>query len=420
VGEFIINAVNIIFLVILSFAFFKFIPTNIKNFYWPGLLAKYSCGILYGLLYLHYYDGGDTFSYFNQGVLIADIGRNDVEAYLRFLFFNENEKAYDLAFSSIYHSRSFWMIKALSPFLILTADNYWITACYFSLFGYLGIFYLVSTLIKIYPARRFDVLICFFLFPSFVFWSSGFTKESLAIGSLFYLIGFSIKMLLRIKISKAEFILLPILLFIEWRVRVFYLSVFLLTIGIYLLFNFLSRKFKLSLAQKLVILGSSGFIFILAISQMDYSLNFSNFLEVLTYAYYDDYNKNPSNAIRYYNLEPSIFSLIINAPYALISGLFRPFIFDAQTWPMILVGIENLILLVLFIFNIKSFKKNYTSLEWTLWIYTFLLALFLALSSPNFGTLTRYKVAFLPIFLFLVLKENPILNKVGKGRIEGV
>lgn len=419
-GNFIINAVNIIFLVILSFAFFKFIPTNLKNFYWPGLLVKYSCGILYGLLYLHYYDGGDTFSYFNQGVLVADIGRNDFEVYLRFLFLNENEETYNLAYNSIYHSRSFWVTKAVSPFLILTADNYWITACYFSLLAYLGIFYLASTLIKIYPARRFDVLICFFLFPSFVFWSSGFTKESLAIGSLFYLIGFSIKICSKIKVIRMEIILLPIFLYIEWRLRVFYLAVFLLTIGIYLLSNMLSSRFKLNTLQKWTVVMGSVFIFIMAISQIDYALNFSNFFEVLTYAYYDDYNQNPSNAIQYYNLEPNIFSLIINAPYALLSGLFRPFIFDAQTWPMVLVGIENLILLILFVFNIKSFRKNYSGLEWTLWVYTFLLALFLALSSPNFGTLTRYKVAFLPIFLFLVLKENPILNKVGKGRIEGV
>jgi hypothetical protein len=41
-----------------------------------------------------------------------------------------------------------------------------------------------------------------------------------------------------------------------------------------------------------------------------------------------------------------------------------------------------------------------------------LLAIFLALSTPNFGTLSRYKIGFFPFLVFLTLYKNPLLGKI--------
>lgn len=403
------KSINISILILASFLFFKLCPPDLKKFYWPALLVKLLCGILYGLLYRHYYDYGDTFSYFSEAVKIADVGRNELGAYIRFLLFNENENSFGLSFSSVYHVRSFWMVKVVSPFLILTNNNYWLTTCYFSLFSFLGIFYLVSTLNKIYPGNKVEILISFLAFPSFVFWSSGLTKESLAIGSLFFLLGVVFRIVQETKITVWEVLLVPLLFYLEWKIRVFYLAVLILTIGVFLIYHYLSKSPLLS-RYKWVIISVSVVVSFVVITQMDYALNFSNFLDSIIYAYNTNYGTNPSNAIHFPNLS-GISSIIIYSPYALVSGLFRPFVFDAQTWPMIIVGIENLILLIFFLSRIPYLKKTYHGIEIALWFYIFILAVFLALSTPNFGTLTRYKVAFLPIFLFLLVKENPVLQK---------
>jgi hypothetical protein len=37
---------------------------------------------------------------------------------------------------------------------------------------------------------------------------------------------------------------------------------------------------------------------------------------------------------------------------------------------------------------------------------------FLALSTPNFGTLSRYRAGFLPFFVFVIAYRNPIVEWV--------
>jgi len=40
------------------------------------------------------------------------------------------------------------------------------------------------------------------------------------------------------------------------------------------------------------------------------------------------------------------------------------------------------------------------------------LAVFLALSTPNFGTLSRYRVGFIPFFVFLTACGNVLLERL--------
>ncbi len=44
--------------------------------------------------------------------------------------------------------------------------------------------------------------------------------------------------------------------------------------------------------------------------------------------------------------------------------------------------------------------------------YIILMASFLSFASPNWGSLTRYKVSFMPLFVLLLLSELPIILKL--------
>jgi hypothetical protein len=100
----------------------------------------------------------------------------------------------------------------------------------------------------------------------------------------------------------------------------------------------------------------------------------------------------------------------------LFSGLFRPFIAEARTALQLLIALENLVLMVLTAGALTQVKRLASSkhrlLLLAILIYTILMCIFLALSTPNFGTLSRYRVGFLPYFVFLLTIENPLIYKL--------
>jgi hypothetical protein len=401
------------FLIISTFSYllYRFSAGAFKPFYWPSLIIKLLCGIAYGLLYKYYFNYGDTFSYYHQGLEIAEFATVDFKGYLKLLFFDHVPDHIKLGFTLDLHPRAYWFSKVISTVLLLTGKNYWITATYLSLFSFIGIKSIGESLLKITPKDKWMIIISFFLFPTFVLWSSGLTKESLAIGSLFYMISICLLVVNNYKIKIYQVLLFILFFWVEYKVRFFYLAAFLLTIGLFTVTSLCNKRLNLTGSQKII---SALFLltaFIIGVSQMDFTLNFSYFPEYLIHAYITDFKKNPSNAIAYLQLEPTYQSIMINSPLALISGLFRPSFLDVRSIPMIFVAMENFIILILFIFNFKRIFSG-PPIQKAFWVYILILALFLAIASPNFGSLTRYKVAFLPFLLFLIMKDNYLINKL--------
>jgi hypothetical protein len=398
---------------ILAVVFYRNLSTPLKDYYWPALSLKLFCGIAYGLLYLHYFGYGDTLSYFRDGLRIAEVVRHDLIGYLKILFLDEIPDSLQLSYNPDNNPRAYWTSKTVSPLLLATGGNYWISGLYLSFFSFFGTYFLANTLLKIYAEEQLNISISFFFFPSFAFWSAGLTKESIGIGGLFFMIGLCLQILNNFKTRTYHWLLFLLFFWFVWKIRFFYLAVFLLTIGFYTIMVYINRTLNLSAISRVSIAVSIFLLTVIGISQMDVALHFLNFTDLLVSAYESDFEKNPSNAIKYFNFQPKLSSILINSPIGLISGLFRPSLIDVRTVPMAIVALENLVLLLLFIFKLKSLPKERTP-EKVMWAYIIILATFLALSSPNFGTLTRYKVAFLPMLLFLLLKDNKWMLTVGR------
>lgn len=117
--------------------------------------------------------------------------------------------------------------------------------------------------------------------------------------------------------------------------------------------------------------------------------------------------------IHYYQLEAKWGSMLLNAPWALLSGVLRPFLFEARSIFQALQGLENLVLLVLLVFGWHRWRlpTREHRLAWLATItFVIILCVLLALSTPNLGTLSRYRIAFLPFFVFLLLMNMPALR----------
>jgi hypothetical protein len=117
---------------------------------------------------------------------------------------------------------------------------------------------------------------------------------------------------------------------------------------------------------------------------------------------------SPENLIRYDALAPTWESLLTNFPKALFSGLFRPMLWEIHTPFHALLAIENSLLLLLTLFTIcQLFRYRpsdaHSTLLFAVVVYIILMATLLALASPNLGSLARYRVGFLPFFVYLVI-----------------
>lgn len=406
-------AINIFLLLLVVIWRWKRDTSPLHNFYLPALIAKCVAGVSLGIIYSTYYDTSDTFTFFQLAVDQADISRHDMGAYFNFLF--SKQEGYFLG-----EHRTIFYTKITSVLALITGNNYWITSLYYSLLSFFAVWYLSNTIARLFPEYKMAACIAFLFFPSVVFWSSGIIKESLAMTAVFFLTALFLKLWVKERISVLSILLAVICVITIFNLKYFYLAAFIPIIISALITQRLCEKLAIenSMKQILLLTGvlSCGF---LAITLLHPNFSPSRILEVIAFN-----NKvfmdvcTPDDVIHFYNLQPTWGSMLINSPWAFISGLFRPFVWEANTIFKVITGVENLVLLILTIFAIPYLKNVIRSphrlLILTVILYCAVLSIFLALSTPNFGTLARYGVGYLPFVALLVFHQPSITKALSK------
>ncbi len=409
--------VNIAFLGWVFYSLWKNEKLPLRNYFWPALLLKLFAGICLGLVYTYYYSVGDTFLYLSDGKKLAQLGRTDFTSYLNFLW--SGDDAFPVWTELVYKQpRAAFLAKITSVFCLFTYDNYWIISLYFSGITFYCAWVLVKRIITLHPPAELAAVISFLFFPSVVFWSSGVIKESLAMAGLFFLSSIFLKSWQRENISVGEWIVSLISLWVIWNLKYYYLAIFLPVGLTTLIAAFIMQKMTIQSLLLKVALWSVIFIVpLLVISTVHPNFYPSRFMEVVVTSNYEFQSiSDPEDLILYNELEASATGILKNIPWALFSGLFRPLLTEVHNLLQFFIALENTILLVLFLSGLKSVNQlissNQRMLMFSIIVYTLLLCTFLALSTPNFGTLSRYRVGFLPFLVFLLTIENPWVNKL--------
>ncbi|MDN5200617.1 hypothetical protein QQ008_04570 [Fulvivirgaceae bacterium BMA10] len=389
----------------------------------PGLLFKLACGIGLGLVYTYYYRHGDTNRFFEEAVILTNIAYESPIDFLKILLINDIPREANQVLQLSQQPRAFFTAKLLSIVNIFTYNNYWLSSLYFSYFAYSGMWYLASMLVRTFPKTAAAAAIAFLFFPSVVFWSSGILKESFVMGFISYIVAFSLPYLvLSKKIPYYKIVLMVFFLYALLKLKYYYVGVLIpimtanfVVAYLRLNYKFINRNYYTHLGSWLVV-----FISVLLLSTTIHpNLKIGNFLTQMVTNHNLIYESSmPEDLIIYYKLDPTWQSILINLPLAIYSGLFRPTVLDAHTSLQYWVGFENLLLMILLIFSLfrlKNFVKfKYKNLVFSTFVYIMIMATFMAISSPNFGTLVRYKIGFLPFFIYLICADNPIIDAVQK------
>ena len=389
--------------IIVSISFFLWKKER-HSFFWPALFFKLLAGVLVGLLYRYYYSTGDTWAFFNDGVSIADSVRQHPNWFIKF-FWNDDFSILGTMMEND-RPRSVYLVKWVAFFNLLDQNNYWITSLYFSFTSFFASWVLFQTLTKYFSGIRVEAAIAVLFIPSVIFWGSGIIKESLAIASLFGITAWFISWYFNRRFSILKIIAGLISFWILWNLKYYWAGVWLAVVVPVILIQWVGMKIKLVHQNPKWSWFMLLIIVIAGISIIHPNFYYDRILAVIV-ENHDAYLRisNSGGVIHFYNLQPSVFSLFMNSPWALFSGIFRPTIFEAGNFLQTAASLENLILLVLLLMSLIHFRIQFNpwnELHLAMAAYIILLASFLALSTPNLGSLSRFKIGFTP-FLWLAL-----------------
>jgi hypothetical protein len=389
-----------------------------ERIFWSALAFKLVCGILIGLLYRYYYTSGDTWNFFNEGTRVATALMENPKLIFGF-FWNdqfqfEGFKLFDA------RPRSLYFLKWVTAFNLLSAGSYWITALYFSFISFLGSWYLFKILTCQFPTLRMEVAISILFVPSVVLWGSGVIKESIAIGFLFLLSGAFIDWYYNRELKAFQIFSFLLSCWVLWSLKYYWLAIWLaVTLPVVAVIFLQPRLIWVKRYPKwtwlVLLLCSIG-----GVSSIHPNFYFYRIFAVIA-ENHDAFVaiSDPEDLIQYSNLNSSIWSILVNSPWALFSALFRPFVFEARTVLQVAASMENIVLLVLLGLSVYRFRREPLSLNlmhYALIGYIVLLGVFLALSTPNFGTLSRFRIGFTPFLWFGLLSASGLVTKIIKRK----
>jgi hypothetical protein len=375
-------------------------PSSLRRYYWIALVTKLSAGCILGIIYKYYLQNGDTWNIFSDAIELSGLASADFSGYIRAVFLGYIPEAITETLSYSGQPRALLMVRVTSVLALLTGGNYWLSGAYISLFSFLGLWTLMYQLVERYPNATHAALMAFIFLPTNCFWGSGITKEAIYLGGFGFLAAwfwpyFYCKNYYRWPLS-------ALMLLVLIPLKYYYMAVFLAV----LFTSIIHYRLKLGGKLQWTVLCSLLFF---GVSWLHPNLNLGYVAELM---------KDNATQILAASNHRAIIGLIdhenplvwagINFPWAVITGLYRPNLGDWGSWFQHLAVIEYFILLVLTCGRLVSLERDQlASIDW--WasmIYVIILAGMLTLSTPNFGTLVRFKASFLPIFAFMILHQN--------------
>lgn len=344
------------------------------------------CGAVgVGFLYSSYYSGGDTFNY------LHDLELLEQNASTGFLFKDQ--------------PRAWYFVTWVYLLYLLSSSNYWVLAAVLSTISFIGTWAFYQEL-KQLQIKRWTIQFALFFIPSVVFWTSGLMKETVSftiINLVFYFL-----LCVRRKASDFGIHLFGALIFtlVLYYLKYYLFAPLLLVVILFLVIHF--TKNKLSRKQLFWSLTIVVVCVPLVISVLHPNMNFNFFLEALHNNYSRTLKYSSANAIIPISYDGSFLSFLINIPNALFIGLFRPLLLEGWDILSFLLGVENLLVFCLFVLAlrnvIKTPKFNYKTLFLLSVFFIVFLAVVLPIASPNYGSLVRYRTAYYPLFVLIILQ----------------
>ena len=349
---------------------------------------------------MHYYAYTDTTSFQIKGVAEYHLLLEHPAEYFINIFHSNHNNSYSgfLESSDSYwnDTRSNLLIKMLSIFNIFSGTNFFINSLFYNFFIFFGTIGLYKVFIQIFPSYKIVLIICIFLLPSVIYFSSAIHRDgliylslSMTVYHLYFMIKaniFSLKKMLWILIFLSlilllrNFVLITLLpALIAWIIAekkpkqtpIIFIITYIIIIILFFSTEFLAPSYNLPAH-----VSSRQLAFI-------------------------QLAKNGSSAIITDPLFPNVKSFFNNTPQALNHSLMRPYLTEHRTLLYIPASIEIFFYEIIFLLFIFFKKKNLQPVPLAFFNIFFSITMFLVIgyTIPIIGAIERYRSIYFPFLL---------------------
>jgi hypothetical protein len=379
----------------------------VADYYWPALLLKLLCGLGVLALYRYYYQYGDILWFQADAAQTARLFWQDPAAFffrmadIGLLHGPQPYMGYD---------RTLFHLRILSLPALLSGGDGWLMSAWLSLATFLATFWLVHRLAVQYRGSGLAAAVAFLFWPSVVFWSSSLLKEAPAMAATAVLVAAALPLISgKGRNTLLQWALMLLAAWLLWRLK-YYFAIPLF--GVLLLLNLLClMERKGVLLKKRTLWLLAGVVVVSGLlSQLHPNLYPRRILGVLVQNYHDIVALSaPGRYLQFDALQPGLLSILYHSPKALAGGLLMPLPFLPPRFELfqLLAGLENLLLLGLLVAAyVKLYRSRLVRIPPQavgICLYVGMLAIAMAIASPNFGSLLRYRTAYLPFLVFLLL-----------------
>ncbi|MBK6831033.1 MAG: hypothetical protein IPG92_09985 [Flavobacteriales bacterium] len=419
-------ALAAVYLIVLYTMFARQKNMNIKKhpeykFYLWGLIAKVVGGVAFSTIYFYYYAGGDTIAYFYSAVSMSRLAESNPASYFTVLFgandmanlslFNET---IGYPYSYVYFdTRSFFLIRLISPLVMVTFHSYLITTLVLASISYAGVWRCFRTFVGYFPSITNRLAIAFLFMPSVVFWGSAIMKDTMTLSAACWWLHCWDEFVFKRRRLGFNLVGLGVSMFLLIMMKPYIFMALVPVSFLWLLYFQVSRirsllvKFVLVPMVFAIMLGSSLYV----LTKLGESLDKFSLDKVVatiqnTQSDMVRVDQYGSNRFDVGPIDGTITGLLSKFPIATNAALFRPYLWESRSIVMVLSALENtwmlgFTVLLLFRTRVKFFLRCLSGNPIVLMTFSFavLFGFFIGISTPNFGALVRFKIPMVPLFV---------------------
>lgn len=404
----------IFFNVILHASFFK--AGNIKPHYFGFIfIAKIFAGIFLGYLYQSYFNGGDTFSFFNDANKLHGLLKTHPVDFFKIIFGFNTGTTYDQFFQQLggwnnyeyFYNDSRTIIRINALIRIVSCGYYNVHVIFFSFLALTGLTGIYKLFIEDTSGKEKYFFVAIYLLPSVLFWTSGILKEGLLLFALgLFLYSF-------VKLVRKDFSVKYIFTFLMTFLLLIYLKIYILVIlfpGLIAFYWTMKTNSKLAFI-KFILVYLTFFIVL-------YCLKFLNpEYDIAQIIYWKQHNSiayakyfKSGSLVQPPLLEPNAAVIIYKSPHAFLNTIILPGWKYVSNPFSFLASLENSFIILSIIISIvfsQKIKREHQPLFLFSLFYVVLLFILIGLTTPVLGAMVRYKVPALP---FLVSISIMVVN----------
>lgn len=442
IWDWLLSFLYIAFVIITIYIYKSFKRKDNATYKWliPAFIVKCFGGIAVLMVYAYYYtEGGDTYSYFDNTKKLLLLTLENPQGAFRLLLGENTYETFSLfpysigkPWPDLFFDDKTWAVSRFTyPFVFLGLGRIMTSTILFNAYALIGPWKLFRLLCEQYPEYRKKLAFAMFFIPSCVFWGSGLYKDSFTLSSTLWIF-YSI---LQISLNRNKIGINLFLIILNSYIIISikpYIFVVLLPAAL-VLFTYSHVKRIRNKALKFLALPSLTIIVfaggLLIFSSLSSSLgqygDMTSMMDKLVITR-DDFMHNKTYSTNFFDIgefDPSFFGILKKAPLAFLYGLFGPFPWQVTSPVIAMSSLEGLFFLFLFILALRAvlFQKNvFKKLSDPIFIsflfFSVLLVIFVGLSTPNFGSLVRYRIPALPLYLFCMLHIASISKKEKEGK----